>query len=353
MPPQPPQQQQPLVLGGQPSSYNNPSSYGASGAIPAYSPQQPPSPPMFASPQQPPSPPMYTSPQRAPLQQTPQPAVYPPPTPQPAPKKRSLWLTIVLALVALLVIVGAVGGFLIRNNQIAQDNTNATATSQSQTQALARTHATATANARASATTSANLTATAVVKSNFPPFTNLAFHDALTTDNAQWPSSSICQFSSSGYQISIAQAGTFESCSPTAATKYTDFAFQVTMTIKSGDCGGLLFRKVDSNNFYIVLICSDGTYDVGDFLNNKPSWSSDLTKRPSSSTIRQGTGKQNVVAIVAQGSTFNLYVNDLTKVTDTLTDNANTFTQGAIGLLASDFANPTSVLYTDALVWTQ
>jgi serine/threonine protein kinase len=353
MPPQPPQQQQPLVLGGQPSSYNNPSSYGASGAIPAYSPQQPPSPPMYTSPQQPPSPPMFASPQRAPFQQTPQPTVYPPPTPQPAPKKRSLWLTIVLALVALLVIVGAVGGFLIRNNQIAQDNTNATATSQSQTQALARTHATATANARASATASANLTATAVVTSHFPPFTNLAFHDALTTDNAQWPSSSICQFSSSGYQISIAQAGTFESCSPTTATKYTDFAFQVTMTIKSGDCGGLLFRVVDKNNFYIVLICSDGTYDLGDFLNNKPSWATDLAKRSSSSTIRQGTGQQNVVAIVAQGSTFNLYVNDLTKVTDSLTDNANTFTQGSIGLLASDFANPTSVLYTDALVWTQ
>lgn len=357
-PPMPmPQQQQPLVLGGQPSSYNNPSSYGASGTLPSYTPQQPNSPPMYASPQQPNSPPIYTPPQQAPFQQTPQPPMYMPPPSQQEPKKRSLWLTILLAVVALLIILGGVGGFLLHNNQVAQDNTNATATSQSQALALAHAHATATAlaiaNAHASATASANLTATAVVKSNFPPFTNLAFHDALTSDTGQWPSSSICQFSSSGYQISIAQVGTFEWCSPTAATKYTDFAFQVTMTIKSGDCGGLLFRKVDNNNFYIVLICSDGTYDVGDFLNNKPSWSSDLTKRPIGSTIHQGTGQQNVVAIVAQGSTFNLYVNDLTKVTDSLTDNANTFTQGSIGMLASDFANPTAVLYTDALVWTQ
>lgn len=354
--PQPPQQQ-PLVLGGQSSSYNNPS-YGVSGTIPSYTPQQPNSPPMYASPQQPNSPPIYTPPQQAPFQQTtPQPPVFMPPASQPEPKKRSLWLTILLVVVALVVILSAVGGFLLHNNQVAQDNTNATATSQSQALALAHAHATATAlaiaNANASATASANLTATAVVTSHFPPFTSLAFHDSMTTDDGQWPSSSTCQFTSTGYQISIAQAGNFEWCPPTTATKYTDFAFQVTMTIKSGDCGGLLFRVVDNNNFYIVLICADGTYDVGDFQNNKPSWSSDLTKRPTGTTIHQGLGQQNVVAIVAQGSTFNLYVNDLSKVTDSLTDNANTFTQGSIGLLASDFANPTSVQYTDALVWTQ
>ena len=336
--PEQPQQQQPLVLGGQPPSYNNPA-YGVSGTLPVYSPQQPVSPPMYA-PAQPPPQPLP-------------PPVYNPPAPQPEPRKRSLWLSIVLVVVALLVILGAVGGFLIHNNQVAQDNSNATATSQSQANANATSTALALANAHASATASANLTATAVVTSHFPPFTTLAFHDALTTNSSQWPSNSTCQFSASGYQISIAQAGNFQWCSPTATTKYGDFAFQVTMAIQSGDCGGLLFRLVDNNNYYIVLVCADGTFDLGLFQNNKPTWASDLAKRPSSTAIHQGIGQQNVIAIVAQGNTFNLYVNDLSKDIDTLTDNGNTFSQGSIGLLASDFTNPTSVKYTNALVWTQ
>ena len=357
MPP-PPQPQPPLVLGNQ-LSYSNPA-YGEGETIPSFMnqpsapiyPQQssPPQPSAPIYPQQP-SPPQYVAQQLAspPL---PRPE-YNPPAPQ--PKRRSLWLTIVLVIIALLLILGAGGGFLIHSNQVAQDNTNATATANVTSTANAQTTTTAlaVANAHASATAGANLTATAVATSHFPPFTALAFHDALTSDTSQWPSNSTCQFTTTGYQISIAQSGNFEWCSPTANASYSDFAFQVTMSIQSGDCGGLIFRRVDNNNFYIVLICSDGTYDLGLFQNNKPLWANSLTARPSSTAIHQGIGQKNVVALVVQGTTFNLYVNDFSKVADTFTDSNNTFTKGSIGLLANDFTNPTSVKYSDVMVWTQ
>ena len=56
----------------------------------------------------------------------------------------------------------------------------------------------------------------------------------------------------------------------------------------------------------------------------------------------------NMVAVVVQGDTFNFYVNgqNIYSVRDT------TFTHGAVGVVANDNTSPTTVDYTNALVWT-
>ena len=334
--------QQPSYTPSQPSETQMPtyipSSYGQSGQQPSYTPQQQPS----YTPSQPYGPPLDQQPSY-----TPPAPVYNPP---PAQQKRSPARAIILAVIALVIILGGViGYFLIHSNQVAQNNSNATATANTRV----HNNATATAQAAAIATAHVNATATALVTSHYPPFTTLAFQDALTSSSdAQWSSSSACKANATGYQVSIAQVGNFEFCTQ-VNSNFSDFAFQVNMTIQSGDCGGLIFREVDINNYYLMLVCADGSYDLGLFQNGKASWADSLTQRPTSAAINKGTGQQNVVAVVVQGNTFNLYVNNFSKSVDTFTDSSNTFSKGSIAVVANDFTNPTSVVYTNAVVWQQ
>ena len=264
----------------------------------------------------------------------------PPPQPQP---KRSAMRTIILAVIALVIILAAVGSFLLisHNNQISQQNATATTT--------ARNHA-ATAQAIAQQTAQAQATITAEKQSHYPPFTSVALFDTLATSTSTWNSSSICQFNSSSYTISIQQAHTLQYCLNNSQ-KFAEIAYQVTMTVQQGDCGGLVFRYVDNNNFYYIDVCQDGTYDVGDYVNGTQNLRYNNTQ--ANSSIIQGTGKQNVIAITVQGDTVNVFINGHT--VDTVTSQAltsSTFTQGEVGLLADDLGNPTVVSYANALVWT-
>ena len=170
------------------------------------------------------------------------------------------------------------------------------------------------------------------------------------SSTSQWDSGSACQFMPAGYQVSIAQAGYFQWCLNTK--KLSDLAYQATMTIQQGDCGGLVFRYIDRNNFYLFEVCQNGTYNVGDFVSGKPTYLYTNANK-ASSAIHQGANQSNVLAVVVQGDTVNMYVNG--QSIDTATSTALTssaFNQGQIGLLADDRADPTAVIFTNALAWT-
>lgn len=263
---------------------------------------------------------------------------------------------ILIAVVALLLIIGAIIIGLVSYNNTQQGytnatataraNANATATANANATATANANATATANANATATANANATATALVTSHYPPFTTLAFSDALTSGNINsgWSSATQCQATSTGYQVSIARAGFLEECF-NLSNNYTDFAYQVNMTITQGDCGGLVFRAQDNQNFYTYIICQNGQFNAILFVKNANAGS---TKVANSSAIHTGLNQTNTLAVVVQGDTSNLYVNG--QHVDSFTD--TTFTHGGIGVLASDNTAPTAVNYTNAVVWT-
>lgn len=331
---------------------------GQPGYQPAQSAQPQFSTPAYSDPQSPysmpPQQPPYVSETQTPTYvassygQTGQPPTYTqqPQQAQPQPQKPSRVRTIVLAVIALVIILAAVGSFLLisHNNQVAQQNANATATQTS------RNHAAATALAQQNATATAFAIATANATSHYPPFTKVALNDPLISSSSNWNSGTICQFGSSGYQISIQQAHTLQYCLNTSG-QFGEIAYQVTMTVQQGDCGGLVFRHVDANNFYFMDVCQDGSYDVGDYVNGTENLRYNNTQ-PSSAII-QGTGKQNVIAITTQGDTVNVFINGHS--VDTVTSQALTtsfFNQGQVGLLADNLGNPTSVIYTNALVWT-
>ncbi len=313
-----PAQQQPYASETQMPTYVSPS-YGQTGPQPDYMQQPQTQQPSYTPP------PLYTPPSQ--------------PQPKSSPVRR-----IILAVVALIIILAAIGTFLLisHNNQVAQQNANATATAQT-------THnlATATALAQQNATATVVAQATAVATSHYPPFTKVALSDPLSSSSTGWPSSASCQFGSSGYQISIQQTNTFHYCQNSA--QFGEIAFQATMTVTQGDCGGLTFRYVDNNNFYFFEVCQNGQYNLGDFVNNNES----SLGFHAASAIKQGVNQQNVIAVTVQGDTINMYVNG-TDI-DTATSNAltsSTFTQGQVGLLGLDVTNPTSVTYNNAEVWT-
>jgi serine/threonine protein kinase len=294
-----------------------------------------------------PPPPDYMARQSLAQQQS-----YTPPvkTPEP-PQQQKRWpvRAIVLAVIALVIILAGVGSFFIyHNNQVAQNNSHATATAQT-----SHNNATATAltqqNATATAFASTNLTATAIATSHYPPFTVVAVDDSLTSASTSWASNSSCQLSSTGYQASTEQAHIVHSCLDSG--QFGDMAYQVTMSITQGDCGGLNFRHADSQHFNIFEVCQNGTYNWSQFVTGQ--WTDLYPTDHSSSAIQQGLNKQNVIAITVQGDTVNMYVNGKNIDSATASDlKSNVFSQGQIGLLADDVSGPTTVVYTNALVWT-
>lgn len=185
----------------------------------------------------------------------------------------------------------------------------------------------------------------------YPPDSGtLALNDSLS-DNSKgygWEegqpfSGTTCAFTGGAYDISITQQG-IAPCTA-ASTDFSNFAFQVQMTIIKGTAGGIVFR-VNGPKYYYCYIHQDGSYGCSLYV--------DTTSTPkvlmagSSSAIKAGLKQSNLIAVVANGTNIKLYANEqlITSLNDT------SFSHGAIGLVAEDDSNPTEVVFSNAKVWT-
>lgn len=247
---------------------------------------------------------------------------------------------------AFLVLTGSLGLFSTITLMRAYNSTRTTITAHSNATN------TATAPVNATATASAAATATIVVKYPDPysPPGMLALNDPLS-DNSQgygwgeFTTNSIggaCQFTGGAYHVSQSKAG-FEVSCKASTTNFSNFAFEVQMRIIQGDCGGLIFRYDTTNdkNFYQFRVCQDGIYVLSN------SYSITLA-RNSSSAIYTGLNQSNLIAVVANGSTLDLYVNN--QRIDSVSDSS--YSQGEIGVAAIYITGPTEVVYSNAKVWT-
>jgi len=117
------------------------------------------------------------------------------------------------------------------------------------------------------------------------------------------------------------------------------------MTIVKGDAGGIGFRTdVTKGNGYLFVISQDGKYGLYLFANS----SSVLLRGGSSTAINTGLNQSNLLAVVANGSTIDLYVNN--QKIDGVTD--STYSQGKFGVGALNLNSPTEVVFGNAKVWT-
>ena len=258
------------------------------------------------------------------------------------PRQRSRSMGVLIAVIALLVIVGGIFGIVLFNNhQAAAAHDNATATAR----IFATTQAAATAGAQATMT---------AVASTYPFSNNLVLNDPLTDSSHSsqygWDDSgSHCFFSAGSYHAFSDKSNTFYTCAATREN-FTNFTLQVQMTIKTGGTaaeGGLIFRGNENNaQFYVLFIDTRGNYEL-DISVNSDGANDRTLQKGTVAGFHSGLNQVHTLAVVANGPQITLYV-DQNKVTEA-TD--STYSGGQIGFIGTYGTSNADVAYNNAKVW--
>ena len=155
-----------------------------------------------------------------------------------------------------------------------------------------------------------------------------------------------CAFVAGAYHASVLQPNNAIPCMA-QVTHFSNFAYQVRMTILRGGTGGIIFRATASTaKYYSLSISQDGSYQLVKSVS--VSGTNDQVLRSGSATaFKTGLNQANLVAVVAQSNLLSLYVNKqyVASVSD------SSYTSGEIGVLAQDVTQPTEVAYSNAQVW--
>ena len=231
-------------------------------------------------------------------------------------------------------------------NAQATSNAQATTTAQSQSTAAAQT--TATANASATVTAYQNLlnqstSGTPVLNDPLNAQSSNNW-DVLSASNSTQSGS--CAFTGGVYQSSMPTKGFFQPCYAQRPT-FSNFAYQVQMTINQGDEGGILFRAdIPNSKFYLLRITEAGAYDLFVYVDNQGGHAKNLLSN-STSIFKQGLNQANTLTFVAQGGNLYFYVNG--QYVDSVSN--ATLSSGKIGVFAESNTNATVVSFTNAKVW--
>jgi hypothetical protein len=271
-----------------------------------------------------------------------------PPASQPAPKKRKSGLIILIVVALFIILGGSIFAVASYNNSQASQHATATAT--------AEVHAMTQATASSRATASASATALA---STYPFSNKLVLHDQLSDDShtAQYGWDQIagqCFFINGSYNVRDSQATTYATCGA-KQTNFTNFTFQVQMSIQlggSGAAGGVIFRGNEgASQYYLFGLDAQGDYAL--FLENGGQSGSSRTLKQgviSNSNFIMGFNAVNTISVVARGSQIAVYVDDTTHPLFQIVD--STYSSGQIGFaVLTDSSGRAVVNYNAANVW--
>ncbi|HZU67979.1 MAG TPA: hypothetical protein VFA09_11945 [Ktedonobacteraceae bacterium] len=245
----------------------------------------------------------------------------------------------------------------VQNTALAKTQVVVQATNSALATAQAGILATATAQAGATATAGAisNLgTATATALENLlsnDTTGNPMLTDALTdnTGGNRWDegltgNGNTGCFFNQDYHAREAQTNFLQPCYADA-TNFSNFVYEIQMTIDQGSQGGILFRANKSQGqFYLFRVGVDGSFTLEIYNNNT---SVKMLSSGVSDAINAGYGQQNDVAVLADKNLLYLYVNQ--QLVTAATDSA--LSAGQIGVAAIDYGMPTEVEFSNAQVW--
>lgn len=219
----------------------------------------------------------------------------------------------------------------------------ATTTAQLQARATAQVQAHATATAQAQARALQNIYNTAT--SGTPALSSsLAGQDAANWSNYDAVGGGGCAFSGNALHASVYENLTYVPCFA-QGSNFSNFAFQVQMTIVQGDGGGLVFRANDvSTKLYLLRVSHDGLFGISVTQDDK---SITPILDDTSSVLKTGS-QTNLLTVIARKSTISIYINK--QFADTIND--ATYSAGEIGVFAYDNSKGTDVAFTDANVWS-
>ncbi|HTK08102.1 MAG TPA: hypothetical protein VL485_13105 [Ktedonobacteraceae bacterium] len=274
-------------------------------------------------------------------------------TPQYTPKKKtSRGLFITLSLITAVVVLGSF--WLIYYAGVARP-----AAQHAQATADAQSSATASANAAQAQATATQVQATAAVQATVTAEQTIykqatagapTFSSPLTAqDNSKWDLYTAeggggCAFTNNALHASVDRTDYYVPCFALNSS-FSDFAFQVQMTIVKGDEGGLLFRgNSTASQYYLFRIGQNGSYGL--YLSQDDTHSSTLASA-TSTDIKKGVGQVNLLTVIAKGNDIYLYVNQqyITHVTDA------SYAKGQLGVFGSNGGNPTDAAFSNAQVW--
>ncbi len=297
----------------------------------------------------------------------------------PTRQQRQARVLTILAIVALLVVVGPIvyvlltynhgnggnpGGFVpagssatVTQSLTPTNTPNLTATAQAQaaTATAQAQNATATAIAGATATVVAQAQATAGViqtatagQATYTDTLNNVNNPA--TQQANWDQNSHCLFKSDGYHVTSSFG--IDGCQETGHT-YQNATITVDVTINSGHSGGLFFRTQTSSilqvySGYLFEIDANGDYKISkskDFTN--PLDQQTLQDWTASSALKTGIAT-NKLEVIMNGGVFLLYANGvyLTEIQDTTYSAA-----GTVAFMANDQGANADVSYRNLNVY--
>jgi len=335
-----------------------------------------PQPPLFLTPPPPPQQsgaafPIYPVQQAAyyntPLPPPQMPYVLYPPQPQARRKLSRGIIALILILVLLLVSSGFGLIYYSTVARPAQLHAQATTTAQTiltqkaQATAIANTQATGTAVAYSNATATAQTQATVQAQATGTALQNIytqatqgtpTLNSPLTAqDNYNWDVNDTtdgggCGFNAGTYHSTLFSKNFYFPCFA-HATNFSNFVFQVQLTINQGDAGGLVFRSNgdrDMAQFYLFSIDQKGSYRLEV---SKDQTHNMALVEDTSSAIKTGIGQTNVLAVVAKDNILYLYINK--QYVGSASD--NTYGSGMLGVFASDATANTDVSFSNAQVW--
>lgn len=159
----------------------------------------------------------------------------------------------------------------------------------------------------------------------------------------------LCHFKNGEYVAFQPQTGHFHACMA-QKTDYKNFAYEVDMTIRQGDFGGIVFRAENSidGHYYLFRIHSNGDYWFYRF-NDHSIEHAILLDQGNSRNFNRGLNAHNLLAVVAQDDRMTLYVNR--QQLSSLQDSG--YTHGEIGVLAGSlYTGAGEASFKDARVWT-
>jgi serine/threonine protein kinase len=151
-----------------------------------------------------------------------------------------------------------------------------------------------------------------------------------------------CVFRGDGYYSTQPAQGFFHSC-PANNTDYSGFAFEVQMTLISGDYAGIIFCNASADTYYLFRIGTDGSYSLLIFT---PANTEGVTLVTDSISVN--LFQSNLFAVVVNGGSIQLYVNrQLIKSV-----NDSTYTHGHIAVFAWNATGKVSeAVFRNAKVW--
>lgn len=154
-----------------------------------------------------------------------------------------------------------------------------------------------------------------------------------------------CAFKNGAYHLHIAPQNLYDYCLATGSN-YSNFLFQVQLTIIQGLDAGVVFRTTNPRlPSYIFTITYSGLYALNVSIDSQHGRTLAFGR---SSAINTGLNQPNLLGVMARNGNISLFINKHFVITAT----DNTYTSGAIGLVASNFPQTSiDIAFNNAFVW--